>query len=94
MPKKQHAFPSDCNRTPGIERNINEHGVTWSYRQIFEQKHTRFQSFYLVKLSQVPFFTLMCFIIKFKGTAPKVLWEKDKELKSDPRSCALVWAPC
>ena len=32
--------------------------------------------------------------LKLKGTAPKVLWEKDKELKSDPRSCALVWAPC
>ena len=31
--------------------------------------------------------------------APKVLWEnvisrRSKELKSDPRSCPLVWAPC
>ena len=30
---------------------------------------------------------------------PKVVWEKvisrrSKELKSDPRSCPLVWAPC
>ena len=35
----------------------------------------------------------------FKGAAPRVLWEKvisrrSKELKSDPRSCPLVWAPC
>ena len=35
----------------------------------------------------------------FKGTAPKVLWEKgvcrrSKELKSDLRSCPLVWVPC
>ena len=35
----------------------------------------------------------------YKGAAPKVLWEKvtsrrSKELKSDPGSCPLVWAPC
>ena len=35
----------------------------------------------------------------FKGATPKVLWEKvisrcSKELKSDPGSCPLVWAPC
>ena len=35
----------------------------------------------------------------FKDAAPRVLWEKvisrrSKELKSDPRSCPLVRAPC
>ena len=39
------------------------------------------------------FFTLMCFL-----ASPKVLWGKvisrrSKELKSDPGSCPLVWAP-
>ena len=39
-----------------------------------------------------------CASSSFKGAAPKVLWEKviwrSKELKSDPDSCPLVWAPC
>ena len=35
----------------------------------------------------------------YKGAATEVLWEKvisrsSKELKSDPGSCPLVWAPC
>ena len=44
-------------------------------------------------------FSLSYAFLSFKGTAPKVLWKKDisrrsKELKSDPRSCTWVWAPC
>ena len=30
----------------------------------------------------------------YKGTAPKVISRRSKELKSDPGSCPLVWAPC
>ena len=45
------------------------------------------------------FFSHSCVSSSFKDAAPKVLWEKvisrrSKELKSDPGSCPLVWAPC
>ena len=45
------------------------------------------------------FFSHSCASSSFKNAAPKVLWEKvisrrSKELKSDPGSCPLVWAPC
>ena len=49
--------------------------------------------------SSVAIFFLSCASSSFKGVAPKVLWDKvisrrSKELKSDPDSCPLVWAPC
>ena len=44
-------------------------------------------------------FLHLCASSSFKDAAPKVLWEKviskrSKELKSDPGSFPLVWAPC
>ena len=70
---------------------------------IFELKHSHFHSFFArehAKLHRMPFFfSFSCASLSFKGTAANVLWEKgisrrSKELKSDPRSCPLVWAPC
>ena len=58
-------------------------------------RKTRNESLY-VNNDQIP-------LVKSAGelsfVPPKVLWEKvisrrSKELKSDPRSCPLVWAPC
>ena len=49
--------------------------------------------------SPVAIFLHLCASSSFKDAAPKVLWKKvisrrSKELKSDPGSRPLVWAPC
>ena len=68
-------------------------------RQTFELKHSRFQPFYLQRTRKLYRVSHSCASSSFKEAAPKVLWEKvisrrSKELKSDPDSCPLVWAPC
>ena len=60
---------------------------------------SRFTSREHAKLHRLPFFSHSCVSSSFKGAAPKVLWEKfisrrSKELKSNPKSYPLVWAPC
>ena len=60
---------------------------------------SRFTSREHANLIRLPFFSHSWASSSFKGAAPRVLWEKvisrrSKELKSDPRSCPLVWAPC